>query len=117
MAKQKFTVQQMIEAIEGTGGIPAVVARKLGCSRETVGRYARRYPTVKSALIDADESITDLAEAKALALINSEYWPAIRYRLSTKGKDRGYTERHELTGAEGGPLVLRYTGNADPDKL
>ena len=106
MATQKFTVTEFLEAIKGTGGIKSVVAKKLGCDWITVHRYAARYPTIQAALDAEDESITDLAEAKALALINSEYWPAIKYRLETKGKGRGYTTRQEITGADGGAITL-----------
>lgn len=105
-SKQIFTAQQVIDAIPGTGGIMELVAKNLGCDRATVWRYSKRYATVQQALVQADESVTDLAEAKAIKLINAEHWPAIMHRLSTKGKGRGYTERHEVTGAEGGPLAV-----------
>lgn len=106
MARPKFTVSEFIEAIKGTGGIKSVVAKKLGCDWSTVNNYAKRHPTIQAALIAEDESVTDLAEAKALALINSEYWPAIKYRLETKGKGRGYTTRQEITGADGEAIKL-----------
>ena len=106
MATPKFTVAEFIEAIKGTGGIKSVVAKKLGCDWTTVHNYAKRHPSIQAALDAEDESITDLAEAKALALINSEYWPAIKYRLETKGKGRGYTTRQEITGADGGAIML-----------
>ena len=106
MATPKFTVAEFIEAIKGTGGIKSVVAKKLGCDWTTVHNYAKRHPSIQAALDAEDESITDLAEAKALALINSEYWPAIKYRLETRGKNRGYTTRQEITGADGGAITL-----------
>ena len=107
--KQEFTAKQVCDACEGTGGIMALVARKLGCDRVTVWRYAQRYKTVRDALKQADEALTDTAEEKAGELINAKYWPAIRYRLMTKGKDRGYVERQELTGADGGDLSVTVT--------
>jgi len=107
MAKQRYTVQQVIEACKDSAGIKAIVAKKLGCDRATICRYAKRYKTVRDALEQADEAATDMAEAAALKRIQAEYWPAIKYRLSTKGKDRGYTERQEITGAEGGEVVLK----------
>ena len=61
----------------------ALVAKKLGCDRSTILRYAKRYSTVRDALDQADEEATDLAESKSMQLINSEYWPAIKYRLGT----------------------------------
>ena len=110
---EKYTAQQVIDAIPGTGGIIELIAQKLGCDRVTIWRYSQRYATVKQALAQADESVTDLAEAKAIKLINAEYWPAIVHRLNTKGKARGYTERHEHTGADGGPIVVVNWDEAD----
>lgn len=95
----------------------ALVARKLECDRVTVWRYAKRYKSVREALYQADEAVTDMAEMKAAQLIDAEYWPAIHYRLKTKGKDRGYTPRQEITGAEGGAVIIKYTGNANPNDL
>jgi len=106
---QKFTAEQIIEACKGTGGIKAVVAKKLHCSRETICNYAKKYITVQRALDQADQEATDLAESKFLQMINAEHWPAIKYRLATKGKDRGYTERQEITGAEGKDLIPKNT--------
>jgi len=117
MAKQKFTAKQVADACEGTAGIMAQVAQKLGCDRSTVWRYAQRYKTVRDALFQADEAVTDLAEVKAIKLINAEHWPAIKHRLDTKGKDRGYAERTEITGAEGGAVSVNYTGNVNPKDL
>ena len=93
---QKFTAQEVLDAIPGTGGIKALVAKNLQCDRATVGRYAQRYVTIQKALKDEDEGLTDLAEAKAVKLINAEYWPAIRFRLETKGKKRGYVQKQEI---------------------
>ena len=106
MAKQEFTAKEVCDACEGTGGIMALVARKLGCDRVTVWRYSKRYATVRNALHQADEALTDTAEDEAGKLIKAQYWPAIQYRLKTKGKDRGYTERQEITGADGGDLSI-----------
>ena len=111
---QEYTAKEIIDACEGTAGIMALVAQKLGCDRSTVWRYAQRYVTVRDALRQADEAATDMAEAVAIKLIKAEYWPAIKHRLDTKGKDRGYAERTEITGAEGGAVVVKYTGNVDP---
>jgi len=113
--KQEYTAQQIIDACPETGGIMAIVAKKLGCTRSCIARYAKRYPTVRRALDAADEEATDLAENKSMTLINEGYWPAIKYRLSTKGKRRGYTERTEITGADGGAIKVKAYTIVSPD--
>ena len=117
MAKQRYTAAEVCEACEGTGGIKIKVANKLGCSRMTVDRYIQRYPTVREALRQADETLTDEAEDQSGQLIRERYWPAIRYRLSTKGKDRGYVERteQEIRGDPDAPIRMEYVNNWRPD--
>jgi predicted transcriptional regulator len=105
---QMFTAQQVADACRGSGGIQAVVANTLGCTRATISVYAKRYKTVRNALDQAEEELTDLAESKHVKLIQGEYWPAIQYRLSTKGKRRGYTEKTEVENTEAVKLVVRY---------
>ena len=106
MGKELFTAQQFIEAIPGTGGIITAIARKVGCAWHTAKKYIDNYATIQRAYQDECESILDLAEAKVISAIKDGDSQMIRYYLSTKGKRRGYSERHEITGAEGGPLEM-----------
>ena len=103
---EKFPLEQVLTAVKDSGGIQAVVAQRLKCSRNTVSRYAREYATVRQALDDESETVLDLAESKLVASIKDGDLSAVKYILSTKGKGRGYTERQEVTGADGAPLVV-----------
>ena len=107
----------MAAACEGTGGIKALVARKLDCSRSTVVNYAKRYARVRQALEDAKQARIDLAEGQHTRLIVSGYWPAIKYLLETQGRDRGYTERHEITGADGAEIAIRVVGGVNVEDV
>jgi hypothetical protein len=113
--KEKYTVEEVIAACADTGGVLTYVAARLGADRMTVAHYAKKYKTVRDALKQADEAITDLAETQHRKLIGAGYWPAIEYRLKTKGKARGYVERQEVTGSDGGALVIAI-GGLDPHK-
>ena len=101
---EKFPLEQVLAAIKDSGGIQAVVAQRLKCSRNTVSRYAREYATVRQALDDESETVLDLAESKLIAAIRNDDLSAVKYILSTKGKGRGYSERQEVTGKDGGPI-------------
>jgi len=82
--------------------------------RTTFYAYCKRYATIQNALDAAraryDEGLLDAAELKLYEAVESgEAW-AIKYTLSTKGKARGYSERQEVTGADGGALTLDVKG-------
>ena len=114
--KQRFSAAEVCEACVDSAGILAVVAKNLGCCRRTVWLYKKRYATVREALRQADEAATDNAESESVSLIDAGYWPAIKYRLGTKGKDRGYVERveQEHRGSKDAPLMVEYVNDWRP---
>ena len=107
MAKQKFTVDQVVKALTDNHGFQYLASRKLGCSPETVRTYMQRYPKVRQAQIDASELVNDLAEgALVKAILAGEPW-AVQFRLRTKGRERGYGNQVEVASGENGDLPLR----------
>ena len=101
---EQYKAQQFIDVIPGTAGIISTISRRVGCAWGTAKKYIEKYATVKKVYQDECESMLDLAELEALKLIKGGDGSMIRWYLSTKGKDRGYAERRELTGAGGEPL-------------
>lgn len=59
---------------------------------------------VKRAVKQSHENGLDLAESKLIEKIHSGETTPIIFYLKTKGRDRGFVERNELTGLNGGPL-------------
>ena len=90
-----------------------LAARKLGCAPVTIYARAKTTQAVAQAIVDSRGEVVDIAEQKLRqAILNGEPW-AIALALRTIGKERGYTERQEVTGAEGGPIVLRVVYEDD----
>lgn len=106
--------EELINAIWAAQGKVTVAAQRLGCTVRTIYNYANKYATVQNAIDEAratwDEKLVDLAELKLFQEVNDGNAWAIKYALSTKGKSRGYVERQEVTGADGGALnvVVRW---------
>jgi hypothetical protein len=103
----KYTVEQVIEAIRGAKGILTVASNALGCSRTTVHNYVNKYPTVKAAYEEASETLLDFTEQQLYKQVADGNITAIIFTLKTKGKHRGYVERQEVTGANGGAIETR----------
>ena len=117
MAKERYTTAQVIEALQQTRGIMSLAARLLGCTRWTIYNYIERHPTVKQAYEEQRQTIVDLAEGQLVKKLDAGEWPAIKFILATLGRDRGYVERQELTGADKGEIVVRLVGNVSPDDV
>lgn len=98
----RYTAEQVAQALKDANGIVRYAAQRLGCSRLTVYNYMKKYASVKQAHEDARENQIDYVEGKLLEQINSGNITAIIFYLKTQAKHRGYTERQEVTGADGG---------------
>ena len=103
---EQFKIDEILAAIE-EGHTPTGAAHVLRCHADTIRNYAKRYPKVDAALKSKRRDIVDLAESGLrIAVLNKEAW-AIAFALKTLGKDDGYTERQEVTGANGDSIVIR----------
>jgi len=96
---------KIIESIKQTQGLLTLAARKAGVTYWTLWDYGRRYPEVRQAIDEAKESVLDFAEGKLYEQIKDGNIAAIIFFLKTRGKERGFIERSEITGAEGEPLL------------
>jgi hypothetical protein len=102
--RQRYTVDQVIDAIKA-GHTPKGAAAVLGCCPDTVRNYAVRYQSVKKALDTERQDIVDIAESGLRAAVErGEAW-AVAFALKTLAKDI-YSERQEVTGANGDTLVV-----------
>jgi predicted transcriptional regulator len=106
-ANDRYTIEEVIAALQETGGLKSRAARLLGCTRQTVSRYIDRYAEVREAMEQAEEDLLDEAEDKLREQIRDGQLTAIIFYLKTKGKGRGYTERVETTGKDGGPVEFQ----------
>ena len=116
--KDRYTTAEVIEALQRFQGIKALAAEALECDRHTVDNYIKRHPTVAQAYQDLRETMVDRAERGLLKLLVAEDWQAIKYVLSTLGKDRGYAPKGELDVTSAGQAVtIRVIGGVDLDEV
>jgi AcrR family transcriptional regulator len=102
-----LTAEKIIPLIDEYTGNLSMVARKLGVSRTTLYRFLSDKPTVKQALEEAREKMIDNVESKLYSKALAGDTTAMIFFLKTQGKQRGYIERQEVTGADGGPVQTK----------
>jgi 20S proteasome alpha/beta subunit len=109
MTRDELSADKVIAKIHELKGNLSMVARSFGMSRQTMYNYLKGKPTVQAALDEARETMVDNVESalysKALA---GEGW-AVCFFLKTQGKHRGYVERSEITGADGGAIKAQIS--------
>ena len=108
---EQFKSDEIIKALKETKGMVYLAAERLGCNRKTIERRAETVAAVKDVIDNYRGRRIDIAELKLEnALTNGEPW-AIQFTLKTIGKSRGYVERQEVTGANGGKLQIEYVND------
>lgn len=94
MSKDRYTPSTVIKALRQTRGIKARAAKILGCTRWTVDNYCKRYPEIMRAYLEEKENLLDESEDAFYNIIENaqhrNHWDAVRFHLSTQGRDRGY---------------------------
>jgi len=100
--------KEAIAGVKNSFGFVTEIAKKLKCSRMTIYRLMDEYPLMKEARDDEKEATKDFAEGKLLHNIKKGKEISLLFFLKTQAKDRGYIERSEITGPDGGPLPIVF---------
>ena len=104
----KLTVDKVNALIDELTGNVSMVARSLNISRTTLYNYINSHPTVKAKLDEAREKMIDNVESKLYSKALDGDTTAMIFFLKTQGKSRGYVERQEVTGADGGAVLVKW---------
>ena len=105
----RLTTDKVIPKIHELRGNLSAVARAFNVSRTTLYTFVRAHPTVQQAVDEAREAMLDHAESMLYRKILDGDTTALIFFLKTQGKKRGYVERVETTGQDGGPVETRST--------
>ena len=111
MAKNGNNIKadDLITAIQDGRGYASKAAELLGVSRTSFYTYLNRFATAKQTLEDVREKRHDTVELALMTKIDKGDTTAIIFYLKTQCKSRGYVERQEITGADGGKI--EYVNN------
>jgi len=101
----QFTAKQFTDAIPGTGGIIAAIAKRVGCDWHTAKKYIDTLPTVRQAYEDECSNIDDLAESTVIKAIKDGDVGSAKWWLEKRRRDK-FANAVEVTGANDGPLTL-----------
>lgn len=103
----KYTENQIITAMKGTGGIVSQIIANLTktdgntITRQSLHDRINKSETLKQAYIAEQERIGDLAEtAFSLALQKQEPW-AVKEWFKYKGYTRNYVQKQEISNPDG----------------
>lgn len=102
VAKEK---EAILNALAQTSGIVSSACKAANVSRMTYYRYYNKDPDFKEKADDVKELQKDFAESLILKKMKEGDTTMIIFYAKTQMKDRGYTERREITGKDGEDLI------------
>lgn len=102
IAKEKA---ELLEALAKTSGIVSAACKACNLSRRTYYNFYRDDPDFREKADDVKELQKDFAESLILKKMKEGDTTMIIFYAKTQMKDRGYTERTEITGKDGKDLI------------
>ena len=116
--QKRPTVAQVEDAIRKAAGNVTYAAKALGVGRTALHARIAKSPDLQRVLQEEREALVDMAESALRAEVLDRNMTAIIWTLkaSPEAKRRGWSERHEMTGPDGGPLTIAVV-NVDVDKV
>lgn len=113
---EEISKETFEKAIEGTRGFVTQIAKAAGCSRQSVYNAFEKWPELKDLVKAEKESFKDKAEGKLFQHIEDGNVVALLFYLKCQAKDRGYVERQEIVGADGGPIGIEFVKAGKPEE-
>ena len=98
--------KDLLTALELTVGVVTTACRTAGLDRGTFYRYLKEDEEFRAAVDELQDVALDFAESALFQQIQAGIPSSTIFYLKTKGKKRGYIERFEQTGPDGGPLEV-----------
>lgn len=106
--KTEMEQEAFLKAYKASFGNVSVACQAVGIGRTKFYHWMKKDSEFKDrvAEIEPEDDFLDFVENSLHKKIRDGDTTAIIFTLKTKGKKRGYVERQEITGAEGGPLSI-----------
>ena len=106
MNKTEHKKKALLDALEKSLGVVTTACKKVGIGRTMFYEYMKD-DNFREQVDDLQNVALDFAESQLHKQIQDGNTAATIFYLKTKGKNRGYVERQEITGAEGLPNDIK----------
>jgi hypothetical protein len=107
---------KLTEVIIRAKGNISLAAQSCKVPRKTLYTWIEKYD-LWDAVREGRERRIDFAEARLDKLIAADNVTAIIFFLKTQGRERGYVERQEITGADGEGINLTFALGVEKDQI
>jgi len=103
MNKTEQHKKAVLEALEKSLGVVTTACKLVGIGRTQFYQWLKDDEDFARKVKDVENIALDFVESKLFENIRDNKTSETIFYLKTKGKNRGYVERQEITGADGMP--------------
>lgn len=96
--------ESLLKALEKSLGVVTVACKNADIPRSTFYKWLKEDTQFASEVKDIENIALDFAESQLHNQISGGNTSATIFYLKTKGKNRGYVERQEISGVDGQKL-------------
>lgn len=107
---------QVIQALHECLGIVTYACKKVHLDTKTFYRWCKEDAEFLKASLATENTVHDFVEGKLLENIKDRKEASVIFYAKTKMKNRGYVERTEHTGKDGGPMQLQAVPLSDVER-
>ncbi len=96
-----------LETLYKHHGLVIDTCKAAGVALHVYYRWMKEDPEFSDRVAQIKDTAIDYVESQLFKQIAGNVPQSTIFFLKTRGKDRGYTERHEVTGKDGAPIEIR----------
>lgn len=115
--KERYTVNDIKEALIKANGFYSKAAESLGCSINTIQNYINRYPDIAQTTKDIRHKRDDFVETMFMKGIQEGNPTLIIFYLKTQMRDRGYSEKESNSSDNTLKIEHTFVDKKDDDDL
>lgn len=115
--KKALLKKALVEAMHKTLGNVTESCKRCNCDRTTFYRYYNDDEEFQVACNQADDMSLDLAESSLKEQIRDKVPSSTIFYLKTKGKRRGYIERHEVSFPDAIEIKIKTPDDTEAENL
>lgn len=102
--------ERFLKELKERLGLIMITCDATGISHSTIRNWAKTDPEFRDKLNDVGNYTLDVVEQSLLnKIVTEKDTTAMIFYLKTKGRDRGFSQRVEVTGANGGAVQTETT--------
>ena len=117
MAKKKYTIEEIKEALIKSNGFHSTTAKYLNCTIQTVQNYINKSEILKETVKELKYKRDDIVENAIMKGVTEGNTSLIIFYAKTQMRDRGYSEKDLTTNDNSITITHKFAGDIEDGEI